>query len=253
MVNEFEGFWDNTPDLNLPVTKATKQVPQKRKHSESRLIQPIGPYEDCYKVLSPFGTWLNKDKKLIVLRRVIDNVLNRICAYEEQWNNNSNNFFPVDLLLYQIDDKDLDEFLRNDRRTFELLNTKYNQGGIRNCPQWLGDFKTTRIKYISNHPWPFIGSPEKLNLQNSQDIESACIVVSYCHDLILPGYPILTEEQKQKLNSLQYPTYQIDIFIIDNYISHIKCYIDTVALEKQTESKPTEDSNNKPNLLNEKS
>jgi len=113
---------------------------------------------------------------------------------------------------------------------------KYNQGGIRNSPQLIGDFKTTRIKYISNHPWPFIESPEKLNLQNSQDIKSACIVVNYCYDLILSGYPILTEEQKQKLNSLRYPTYYVGILIIDNYISHIKCYIDTVAEKIQTES-----------------
>ena len=185
MVNEFEGFWDNTPDLNLPVTKATKQVPKKRKHSASRLIKPNGPYEDCYKVLNPLGIWLNKDKKLIVLRRVIDNVLNRICAYEEQWNNNSNNSFPIDLFLHQIEDNNLEEFLRSDRRAFELLNTKYNQGGSRHYPQWIEDFKSTRLKYISNHPWPFIGLTRALNLQNSEDIESACIVVSYCHDLIL--------------------------------------------------------------------
>lgn len=248
MVNEFEGFWDNTPDINLPVTKTTKHIRQKSKHSEPRLIQPIGPYEDCYKVLNPLDIWLKKDKNLIVLRRVIDNVLIRICSYEEQWNNNSNNLFPVDLLRCQIKDQDLEEFLRNDRRTFELLNTKYNQGGIRNYPQWIEDFKSERSQYIKNHPWPLIALPIKLNLQNNNDIESICIVVSYCHDLLYPTYPIFTDEQKKKLKSLQYPTYQIYICLIDNYISHMKCYIDEI----KTKSKLLEENNEVSDLSNKK-
>ncbi len=248
MVNEYEGYWDNTPDLNLPFTKIAKQAPQKKKYHEPRLIEPIGTDKDSYKNLSLFGIWLKEDSKLLVLQKIINNILNKLFIYDEDWNHTIENLFPIDLLRFQIDDKNLEEILRNDRRTFEILNTNYKQGSIRNCSKWLSDFKAERIKYKSNHPWPFIGSPRKLNLQIIQDIESTCFAVSYCHDLLFSEYPIFTDEQKKKLNLLTYPTYKIGISIIDNYISHVKCYIEEI----QRESKTTDENDKKTSSLKER-
>lgn len=217
-----DDYWNNTPDLVFP---RYRKRPKQKTHTKPPVVWPHGLIEDCRKALNPLNEWIAKENKLSEWRGIIDTVINRIEAYETQWKNNPSNVFPVELLQTHIKNQILENKLRGDRKIIGLLNTRYSSEGVRNFNAMLRDFERERNDYLSNHPWPFIDllrEWRKPNLQNTEDAEAIWLALSICHDLVIDSYPILTEQQMEKICSLKYPSCGISVNILENYIAHTK-------------------------------
>jgi len=217
-----DDYWNNTPDS---VFLLSRKRPEQEKHTKPPVVWPVGSEEDRRKVLNPLNEWIAKENKLSEWRGIIDTVINRIESYETQWKNDPGNLFPMELLQVYLKDQALENKLRGDRKIIGLLNTRYSSEGVRNFNAMLRDFEQEKGRYLSKHPWPFIDLLQewrKPNLQILEDIEAICLALSFCHDQVVDSYPILTEQQRETVDSLRYPSCGISVNILENYITHTK-------------------------------
>lgn len=86
----------------------------------------------------------------------------------------------------------------------------------------LRDFEQQRVEYRGDHPWPFIGPPRELDLHKTDDIRTICLVVGFCHDVLVHGYPLLTNQQAMSFRRFPYPPYRILVTNLEGYLIHIK-------------------------------
>jgi len=225
-----DSFWDDLPKLNiddLPDIMGDLPISRPRKKSTRRdttypAVFLFGMQKEDLKVLRTLDEWLDTDQRICGWREIVDTALNKIEVHEAQRENNRDRSFPLDLLRSNLIGQKLDEVLRGNHQIIQLLGTKYSQGHIRDFNAMLRDFEKKRARYRSDHPWPFIGPPRELDLHKTDDVRIACLVAGFLHDVLVHGYPLLTDQQTMSVRCFPYPPYGISVTNLEGYLIHIK-------------------------------